>query len=301
METSPRSRTHLWGSELCRPGPIAAILLLCLNDHLGKTARVFPDFVHGKMSDFAGLFFFPILLFTLVDLVPGGLRRRKQVAWGCAALTVLGFTLVKTWPALQAFVSAYWGTIVLDATDLVALPAAPLSVWWMLANPSRRASPTWARLTVLLFAALGSMATQAPRMHRQYPEWRITSEATLTLGCSELRVWVSKTGKEGMAITLRTSGQSGCTVAIRGARFQVDGVDHPCGALPPPFVLDGSQALHGYLPFPFDGEKAWNRGQREGRLWLSIVEGNEPPRDFALAMVYRLDAFHEDRLLRRAP
>ena len=300
-ESPTRGRPQAWGSDLCRPAPIAAIVLLLLNDHLGKATHCFPDVLHGKLSDFAGLFFFPILLFTLADIIPGGIRRRREVAWGCAALTVLGFTLAKTWPLFQSIVSALLGTIVLDATDLVALPAAPLAVWWLGARPARRTPPAWARFAVLVAATLGSMATQAPRMQRQFPTWRITAEATLTLGCSELRAWVAKTGKEGMGLTVRASGEPGCTVTIQAARFQVGGVDHPCAALPPPFVLTGTQPLHGFLAFPFDGEHAWNHGQREGTLWLRLVEGDHPARDVALPMVYRLDAFHSDRFERRPP
>src|SRR5690606_8292496 len=46
------------GDGLLHPAPLAAIGLLLLNDHWLKAA--FPGSITGKLSDFAGLAFFPL-------------------------------------------------------------------------------------------------------------------------------------------------------------------------------------------------------------------------------------------------
>lgn len=53
------------------PLPMAAVLLLAINDHWLKQAH--PSALTGKLSDFAGLFFFPLLLEAFVEVA---------LAWG---------------------------------------------------------------------------------------------------------------------------------------------------------------------------------------------------------------------------
>jgi len=51
--------------------PLAAVLVLAVNDHVLKGSGLLPDMVTGKLSDVAGLFFFPIFCAATVR----GLRR----------------------------------------------------------------------------------------------------------------------------------------------------------------------------------------------------------------------------------
>jgi hypothetical protein len=76
---------------LVHPVPIAAIALLVLNDHWAKYA--FPGFVTGKLSDVAGMVFFPLLLQALVELVDRRepFRPRRSVLVGSAIATGLVF------------------------------------------------------------------------------------------------------------------------------------------------------------------------------------------------------------------
>jgi len=48
--------------DLAHPLPLLAVVVLCLNDHFLKGSGLLPGWLTGKLSDFAGLFFFPILL-----------------------------------------------------------------------------------------------------------------------------------------------------------------------------------------------------------------------------------------------
>lgn len=106
---------------LLHPVTLGAMALLAVNDHWGKYA--WPGWLTGKLSDCAGLVFFPILL------VFAGLSRRWAVG-----LTAIGFTLVKTVPPITdswnwIFTSVYQlcgyaegAQLVCDPSDLIALP-----------------------------------------------------------------------------------------------------------------------------------------------------------------------------------
>jgi hypothetical protein len=118
--------------------PIAAIAVLAANDHWGKAA--FPGLVTGKLSDVAGLAFFPLLLVALAERVAAPSRRLVTL---CVLATGVTFTLVKCWsPAhaayawglglLQAPFRGAWLPVHLemDRTDLWALPVLVLP--WLL-------------------------------------------------------------------------------------------------------------------------------------------------------------------------
>ena len=142
------------GDAMLHPAVLAALGVLLLNDHVLKArlAHTALDVVTGKLSDFAGLAFFPVLLFSLVELVTRRAPAAPRTVIACAALTVVVFALTKTWgPAADAYRLAIsvlqWpahalaalaagrpapGLLavrhVVDPTDLVALPAAGLAL-----------------------------------------------------------------------------------------------------------------------------------------------------------------------------
>jgi hypothetical protein len=130
---------------LVHPVPLVAMLVLALNDHWAKAA--FPGLVTGKVSDFAGLAFFPLLLQAGWEVA---LRRpaSHRVLRRATVVTGLVFALTKTWPpANDAWAWALgvlqWPALavargqpapvpvlaVCDPTDLVALPALGLALW----------------------------------------------------------------------------------------------------------------------------------------------------------------------------
>lgn len=138
---------------LLHPGALASLVVLVLNDHRLKAA--FPGTVTGKVSDFAGLVFFPLLVVTALELARWGARSRggyttRELRW---SLLVAGggFALVKSsgtvagwyswtlgvfrWP-FRASVALVSGSelphvapivVLADPTDLIALPSLLLA------------------------------------------------------------------------------------------------------------------------------------------------------------------------------
>ncbi len=158
VELQPRALE--WRAPgLLHPLALAAIAALALNDHVLKPS--WPGLVTGKLSDVAGLVYFPLLLQALLE-APRWLPRRRYrpsdvVLLGCVAATGLGFALVNLWPpATELYERGLgllrwlvlergwsWGAppsrVVLtpDPTDLSALPA--LAVAWRIGRRGARA------------------------------------------------------------------------------------------------------------------------------------------------------------------
>ena len=108
------------------PVTAGALAVLALNDHLLKQA--WPGPVTGKLSDVAGLVFFPLLVRAITRLPIGA----------CVAITGLGFAAVKLWAPATAACAQVLGwlqlgsepvVLVRDPTDLLALPALAVAVW----------------------------------------------------------------------------------------------------------------------------------------------------------------------------
>ena len=143
------------GDALLDPLVLAALGLLLVNDHVLKAT--WPGPISGKLSDLAGLAFFPILLVSGAEIVLalGGRWRGPTVRALAVAITLsaAGFILIKTVPwaadgfgwALGLAQWLLWLPIglllgqpvpplspamaVADPTDLVALPALALAIW----------------------------------------------------------------------------------------------------------------------------------------------------------------------------
>ncbi len=133
---------------LLHPLILAAIALMLLNDHVLK--QHFGGWVTGKLSDVAGLSYFPVWLYALcICLMPNrwlSPQRRIRVLWLGTVATALAFIAIKTmaaatevycvalaalqWPIRAVFEWISTATLpplipvsaVTDPTDLLALP-----------------------------------------------------------------------------------------------------------------------------------------------------------------------------------
>jgi hypothetical protein len=159
MEEGPLAQVRRDGPDaadaLLHPVTLAALGLLLLNDHVLKAA--WPGPISGKLSDLAGLAFFPILLVSGWELALESKGRWRGPSAQTLALAVVvstvGFILIKTVPsAAEAFGwilgLAQWlltvpirtlaglpvlpvvpTIVVADPTDLAALPAVMIAIW----------------------------------------------------------------------------------------------------------------------------------------------------------------------------
>lgn len=122
MATGSARQSEVAGDAILDPVALAALTLMVLNDHVLKAA--YPGQITGKLSDVAGLAFFPLLLlgaWELALLFADRWRwpsRRSAVA--SVVVTGLGFVLVKTAaPGAEAF-----GTAIGFGQWLAGIPAA---------------------------------------------------------------------------------------------------------------------------------------------------------------------------------
>lgn len=166
------------GDLLLSPLGLLSVAVLALNDHWLK-ARLGTDprlgVVTGKLSDVAGLVFFPLVLVSMAELArwlvrasgDGGawIATRRQLA-GAAVVTGLGFAAIQVVPVaacgyvgvlaalrwlpagLMAVLTAApvppWPRIhhVMDVTDCLCLPALCVGYW---DGARSRPSPGWRR------------------------------------------------------------------------------------------------------------------------------------------------------------
>lgn len=279
-----------------RPSALAALVVLFLNDHWLKGAHILPGWLTGKLSDAAGLYLFPIVLFVLFERLNGAARRllsRRALGFGVAGLTALLFALAKVVPSVNQLMVRAWGPMALDPSDLLMLPFAALAPRTMLDRPSAGKSPRVVRLATLASALLVCAATSPPPP-RCYPMWGVAEPAAVKLGCAWVEIWVSKSGKEGLGVTvafLPVDREASCSVAIRAAAFLSPGVNAPATQLPPAIELKGADARHVYLPFAFDNQDLWNQSLKQNdlrratlSLWLSL--GDEPPQPLEIPLVH---------------
>jgi hypothetical protein len=130
-EDGPGKRA-LPAGELFHPAALLAIALLGVNDHLLKGRG--PAWLTGKLSDVAGVFFFPLLLTAGLDTIAWVIARRRadftlrgwKIAAACVA-TAIGFAAPKLSPAVGDAYARLFALVglhvrfVADRTDLVAL------------------------------------------------------------------------------------------------------------------------------------------------------------------------------------
>ena len=179
-------------NELMAPLPLAALGMLALNDWVLKPSCA-PEWLTGKLSDFAGLFVFPLVATALFDLVllavaaagvsvDHTLRRWKLAL--AIALEVVGFAVLKLWPAgsdaLVAVmrIAAPHTEVYLDPTDLLAFVVLPATWWYGRRVLARGAYGrlAWARRGRVAepFAdavACGADAEVVARVHAALPAW----------------------------------------------------------------------------------------------------------------------------------
>ncbi|HUN07759.1 MAG TPA: hypothetical protein PLQ56_14210 [Aggregatilineales bacterium] len=125
--------------SLAHPISLGAIVLLLFNDHWLRWNH--PSWLTGKLGDFAWLAFAPFIAALLLAwVIPARWKRQETYVGGLSiALIGLWFGLAKTVPLVHEWTAVAWNNVIgwqgslrLDATDLLTLPALFISawVWW---------------------------------------------------------------------------------------------------------------------------------------------------------------------------
>ena len=136
LSSSSQSRyteSRIAASCLIHPWSLFALFALACNDHWYKGLG--PVWLTGKLSDFAGLFYFPFLVILLIAQFPALRHSRLELPLGRFVFWAVGiwFAATKTIPIVHAatvhFAEAFVGEvqIVLDPSDayatIVLIPA----------------------------------------------------------------------------------------------------------------------------------------------------------------------------------
>jgi hypothetical protein len=259
-------RTGSWAADLVHPVPLAAVGLLALNDHLLKGAGLVPAAITGKLSDFAGLFFFPLLLAGLARGASAALRGRdiedrRSLAAVAAIATAAGFAAVKLLPAVNALVARTWGVMVMDPTDLIALPMVGLAAAWMLrdARPvpagrsdRRRALDFAAVLAASIASIATSQAKPPPTPPSPPPPQAVAMAVAEDPSCAELAIETCERTATQTLVVVRARSKNGgtCTIDVLRAEEAALGGGHTAAdVLPKNVAVQGDQSRTFALTF----------------------------------------------------
>lgn len=108
---------------LRHPFILGALVLTALNDHVFKA--MYHNVLTGKLSDFSGLFFFPVFLYALYDLkkYPKSNHEKinlKKLGW-CVLVTDVLFVICKFTGVRLMLMSVFPIFIVNDPSDVLAI------------------------------------------------------------------------------------------------------------------------------------------------------------------------------------
>ena len=169
--------------EFLHPVPLLALAILAANDWWLKGGELAPAWLTGKLSDVAGVVFFPLLCTALVGTALHGLRRvgadvdpslnvpRLVLAVGGTGALMIAIKLAPSGAsAVEAFLGLFGltATIAVDPTDLVCLPV--LWVPWRVGRREIARLPL-GRLEVLV---------------RRYATWRLPGWERVEVELSDL-------------------------------------------------------------------------------------------------------------------
>lgn len=270
-----RSSARSWADHLSHPLPLAAVVVLLVNDHLLKGSGLLPSVVTGKLSDAAGLFFFPLLLASLFRgaraLVGRGAEGSPAIAAAAALSTAAVFTALKLWPAFNALVEQAIGRNVLDPTDLFALPAVLASWLWMRREAPPTPLPALAQLAAVTVAGLASLATSSPK-----PTQLTDQPITLTreVSCADVKATWQGLGVPGLSFSTTLAAKtSPCGLELVQAELYV-GTRVVRGS-----ISTGLKAVPsaGVIDFPVDLEQLANEPKQSAAVVL-MFGGSESNR-----------------------
>ncbi len=288
---------------LAHPAVVVAILVCGVNDHVLKGSGWLHGAITGKLSDIAGLFFFPILLAVILyimargvaGLLPPGritslIASRRICLDVAVVLTVVVFAAINLSESANTLAASYWGVFTMDWTDLFCLPMVlvarqfALKRWSSVTVKPKKGPPTDRlsigppHLAALLAASLVSLGTPAPpKTISTFPMWEITDPVIRCPEDVEIRSWFARSTKEGAGLVLRLENRKPGSreIAVDRARMLVADPSSPDEVAmtveaDPIDAVEFADAHSFYLPFAFDNQRAWNRDLRLATVILEV-------------------------------
>jgi hypothetical protein len=230
-----------------------------------------PAWLTGKLSDFAGLFFFPLVVAAVLRAKTAAARTIVVAATGAL------FAAIKLSPRACAWIAPIAG-VTPDATDLIALPMLALAWWWMARwRPSPRWNgPAWTRTIVLGGASLTAAATspaRGPYYYHPLPMWSAVGGTRQSVACADVDLWVSKSGRQGVGLTIALESRGvPCTLHLDRLALVIPGEGEHIASLPPERVdLEPDRRIHRYVALSFDNAAAWHHNQRAGFVRVDVT------------------------------
>lgn len=165
---------------------------------------------------------------------------------------------------------------------------SPISRWG-----APRRLPQWLQFAAVAATAWATMATSRPlQPRRNYPAWRAMAVPEHAFDGVHARLWIAKSGKEGLGVTVRlVSATAQPDVALRLLLRVGDGLAVRSEVATA--NLQPGQPAHLYVPLPFDAERAWNAGQRAGTLAVELTAGGQAAARWLLPLGHYSLAPHE--------
>jgi hypothetical protein len=149
------------------PLVVAAVIVMAANDHLLKGAGILPASITGKLSDFAFLFFLPIVVAFIFRARSNRSLLVIYVSIGVlfSAINLSGWSsqLVERIFGLAMIPMHLWP----DPTDLLALMIMPLSIWYVYRGRATwRVEPAGLLRCVVALVSFVACAATSPHSHR---------------------------------------------------------------------------------------------------------------------------------------
>jgi len=156
-------------NALAHPISIAAVITLLFNDHWLRWNH--PSWLTGKLGDFTWLIFAPFVAgLFFAWLIPRRIQQHERIV-GMVSITVIGlwFALAKTIPLVHGLTTTAWeniigwqGTLRMDATDLLTMPALLISWWIWQCVPNTALNLRPIGYVIFGLAIVGTLATSPP-------------------------------------------------------------------------------------------------------------------------------------------
>lgn len=146
-------------------------------------------------------------------------------------------------------------------------------------------------LAGLAIVAAGCITPPAPKPRISFPFWSVREARGTKVGCAQVIAWVSKSGKDGLGVSVQVaSPEADCPVSIDEASVETSSLSVNASPLPPSRTVAKGEVVRAYLPFLFDNEAAWNRGDLEAKLVLHVTAGGEG-RELQVPMIQKPYSF----------